>query len=213
MKRPTVRLAVLSLTALVVTAFLGSAVAQRTPTSTSGPAPAPALPLEQKLEELRLRHEEGSDTEKSFEIEEREANEYLRLRSGDNLPEGVENPWVRFDEGFAVLGATVDLGKVKGEMPDSLVLQLLSGKVPVELTARLAGEKGTGRLVLEKVLLAGIELPPSFVEALAEKHDASGILPEGFRFGEPFALPYDLETIRLQRGAAMVHQRATRGVL
>jgi hypothetical protein len=163
--------------------------------------------LEAKLGELRARYEKGSDTPKEFAIEEAEANGFLR--DSRELPKGVEDPWIKFEDNVAIVGAMVDLDQVRGELPDSMVFQLLSGRVPVEVTARVSGDQGEGKLELEQVLLSGVELPTSLVETLASQHDTSGILPPGFRLGAPFALPYDLESIHCQQGSVLVRQRAT----
>jgi hypothetical protein len=174
--------------------------------------PAPALPvtdgLEKKLEELRDRYENGSPEAKEFEIQESEANEYLRAQVA-TLPEGVENPWTRFEEGMTVVGATVDLDKFRPNLPTSMLFQLLSGRVPVEITARVEGASGVGKLDLVRVLLGGLELPASLVSAMTQSKNASQFLPPGFRLGEQFELPYDLESIRCQLGKIRVQQRPT----
>ena len=164
--------------------------------------------LEKKLEELRVRYENGSPEAKDFEIQEAEANDYLRAQ-GATLPEGVESPWMRFDEGVTVVGATVDLEKFRTNLPSSMLFQLLSGRVPVEITARIEGASGVGKLELVRVLLGGLELPASLVSAMAHSESASQFLPPGFRLGESFELPYDLESIRCRLGSVLVQQRPT----
>ena len=163
--------------------------------------------LELKLGELKERYERGSETAKDFVIEETEANGFLR--GTQELPKGIENPWIRFEENVAIVGAMVDLDQVRGELPDSTIFQLLSGRVPVEVTTRVSGTQGEGQLELERVLMSGVELPMSVIEVLASRHDASTLLPPGFRLGAPFGLPYDLESIRCQPGSVLVRQRAT----
>ena len=170
--------------------------------------PAAGSALEKKLEELRVRYENGSAEAKDFEIQEAEANDYLRAQ-GATLPEGVESPWMRFEEGTTVVGATVDLEKFRASLPPSMLFQLLSGRVPVEIEARFESASGVGELDLERVLLGGLELPASLVSALAQSEKASQFLPPGFRIGEPFELPYDLESIRCRLGSVLVQQRPT----
>ena len=165
-------------------------------------------PLEKKLDELRVRYENGSKEAKDYEILEAEANDYLRAQKAD-LPEGVESPWMKFQEGIAVVGATVDLEKFRANLPDSMLLQLLRGRVPVELEARFEGTKGMGTLDVQRVVLGGIDLPETLVETMSKSETANRILPPGFRLGEPFELPYDLETIRCRVGAVHLHQRPT----
>ena len=113
--------------------------------------------LESKLGELKERYERGSETAKDFAIEETEANGFLR--GTQELPKGIENPWIRFEENVAIVGAMVDLDQVRGELPDSTIFQLLSGRVPVEVTTRVSGTQGEGQLELERVLMSGVELP------------------------------------------------------
>jgi hypothetical protein len=170
--------------------------------------PAAGEAIEKKLDELRARYETGSPEAKDFEFQEAEANEFLRAQ-GATLPEGVESPWIRFEEGTTIVGATVDLEKFRANLPPSMLFQLLSGRVPVEVQARLEGDKGVGKLDLARVLLGGLELPASLVSALAQSERASEFLPPGFRMGEPFELPYDLESIRCRVGSVLVQQRPT----
>lgn len=165
--------------------------------------------LEAKLDELLARHRTGSDEPKDFEIDEDEANAYIREQSVQDLPEGVESPWVKFDESLAIVGATLDLEKLKGELPDSAIFQLLSGRVPVEITARINAAAGVGKLVLERVTLSGVELPPDMVASLISEQKASELLPPGFRLGEAFTLPFALESIRCEPGTVKVRQRAS----
>jgi hypothetical protein len=165
--------------------------------------------LEAMLDELMTRHQNGADAPKEFDIQEDEANAYVREQSVEKLPEGIENPWVRFEESLAIVGATLDLDKLQGQLPDSMILQLLSGRVPVEVTTRIVAAAGVGKLVLERVTLSGIELPPDMVASLISNEDASEFLPPGFRLGEAFALPFDLESIQCLPGTVKLVQRAT----
>ena len=164
--------------------------------------------LEAMLDELMTRHQNGADASKEFNIQEDEANAYVREQSVKELQEGIESPWVKFEENLAIVGATLDLDKLQGQLPDSTILQLLSGRVPVEVTARIATGAGVGKLVLE-VTLSGIELPPDVVASLISNEDASAFLPPGFRLGEAFALPFALESIQCLPGTVKIVQRAT----
>ena len=72
-----------------------------------------------------------------------------------------------------------------------------------------AGDARHVELDLERIVFAGIPLPASVVAAMVEGKDTSRLLPPGFRLGEPFPLPYDLESIRPQPGAVSLRQRPT----
>jgi hypothetical protein len=172
---------------------------------------ASAEGVESTLGELQQRFEKGSPEAKEFEIAENDANAYLRAQGAGTLPEGIESPWVRFEDSVAVVGATVDLDRFRSSLPDSMIFQLLSGRVPVEVTARLSGEKGVGTLSLDRVLFAGIELPASLVAMMADGSKADAFLPPGFRLGEPFPLPLELESIRCLAGAVRLKQGPTAG--
>lgn len=165
--------------------------------------------LGDKLVELRERFEQGAPESKDFEIEEKEANDFLKQQRAPGLAEGIENPWVRFEDSLAIVGATVDLEKVRPALPDSMVFRLLSGRVPVEVTARFNADAGVGQLHVERVLLSGVELPLTVVEMLTADVKQVPFLPEGFRLGEPFALPYNVESVKLHAGAIKLRQRPT----
>ena len=53
------------------------------------------------------------------------------------------------------------------------------------------------------------DLPPDMVASLIPAQEASEYLPPGFRLGEAFTLPFDLESIQCQPGTVKVRQRAT----
>ncbi len=165
--------------------------------------------LEAMLEELVSRHQDGADSPKDFEIPENEANSYIRQQSLKDLPEGIESPWVKFEESLAIVGATLNIDKLHGQLPDSAIFQFLSGRVPVEVVTRIIAAAGVGKLVLERVTLSGVDLPPDMVASFISAQDASEVLPPGFRLGEAFTLPFDLESIQCQPGAVKVRQRAT----
>ncbi|HSF19503.1 MAG TPA: hypothetical protein VLK65_28525 [Vicinamibacteria bacterium] len=169
---------------------------------------AAAEPVQKTLAELLLRHQNGATDAKVFEVGELEANQFLREQADKSLPQGFENPWIRFEESFAIVGATMDLEVVRGALPDSALLNLLSGKVPVELTARLLGEGGVGRLDVERVSMSGIDLPMSLVDALIGDIETIPFLP-GFRLGEPFPLPYGVESVHCSLGLVTVRQSAS----
>ena len=58
-------------------------------------------------------------------------------------------------------------------------------------------------------MFAGVKLPTSLVAAMVDGKDTSQFLPPGFRLGEPFPLPYDLESIRPRPGAVSLRQHPT----
>ena len=168
--------------------------------------------LEDKLLEIRERHLNGADTTKQFDIEQEEANNYLRNQTVSQAPDGFENPWIRVEENIAVMGATLNLDNLdRGKLPDSMVFQLLSGRIPVELSTSVSGESGIGRIEITRVTLSGIVVPAEIVTSLLSDDDITVLLPPGFRIGEPFPLPFSLESIDCRVGVIIVSQRAKLG--
>ena len=165
-----------------------------------------ATNIEQTFEEIVKRHEVGEAGEKSYELDEKGVNVYLREQRAAELPKAVKSPWVRFEDKIAVVGATVNLDEFKSQMPQSAILQFLSGFVPLELSARLQSGAGIGEVIFERISLAGIELPPGFITELMTRTDGTTVLPDSFRLGEPFPLPYRLESIRSIPGAMLIKQ-------
>ena len=193
----------------------GSVSAQATGASSETTAASPqsaaeaVRAIESTLLEIQSRYVERAEKTKSFEIDEAGANQYLRHRARTDLKDGISNPWIRLEKGMAILGARLDLETLKQDMPDNLMLSLLRGVVPVEIEAKLESKDGEGNIRLERVSVSGIELPTSFVEDLARQHGTASYLPPGFRLGESFPLPYDLEAIRLSPRLIRIDQRGS----
>lgn len=140
------------------------------------------------------------------EVSEEEANAYIVHRLADQLPEGVTDPWVRFAEGPVFAGATLDLALLQNRMPQYSLLQLLSGRVPVELSARIHAEDGVGLLDLESVTVAGIPLPEAFIQELVTNYTKGPTRPGGVRIEEPFELPYGIESVHSEKGRILLRQ-------
>lgn len=162
--------------------------------------------MNEKIQLLRSRYDKGDASPMEFEVREEEANAYLLLRMIDQLPEGVIEPWVRFAEGPVIAGALLDLDVLRERMPQSTLTQYLSGRVPVELSARLQTGGGIGKMVLESVSLSGIPLPSSFVQELVTTYTKSPSRPDGVRLDEPFKLPYGVESVTVKKEMMLVQQ-------
>jgi hypothetical protein len=159
-----------------------------------------------KLQALQARHELGAAEPSETEITEREFNAYLLHHFAHQLPEGVENPWIQFSDGPALAGATLDLDVLKQKMPESTMLQYLSGRVPLELRARLHSEDGVGRFELESVTLSGLPIPLTLIQQLVTTYTKSPSRPNGFLLDEPFALPYGIDRVQILTGRMLLQQ-------
>ena len=170
--------------------------------------PALADGMSSKLQALRERHEQGDPKASETEINEQEFNAYLLHHFAQQLPEGVENPWIRFSGGPALAGATLDLDVLKSKMPESTMMQYLSGRVPLELSARLHTEDGVGRLELESVTLSGLGIPLTLIQQMVTTYTKGPSKPNGFRLDEPFPLPYGIDSVQILMGRMLLRQTA-----
>jgi hypothetical protein len=168
--------------------------------------PAMADELAKKIELIRERHAKDVKEPKDFEVSEDEANAYIAHRLVEQLPEGVIDPWVRFSEGPVTAGALLDLGVLRSRMPDSSVAQLLSGRVPVELEARIQADGGIGKLMLDSVTLGGLPIPESLLQQIVTSYTKSPSRPDGVQLDEPFPLPYGIKSARVEQGRLRVRQ-------
>ena len=159
-----------------------------------------------KLQALRENHELGDHKASETEIKEQEFNAYLLHHFANQLPDGVENPWIRFSDGPTLAGATLDLDVLKSKMPESSMVQYLSGRVPLELSARLHTEDGVGRLELESVVLSGLPIPLTLIQQLVTTYTKGPSRPNGFRLDEPFPLPYGIDSVQVLTGRMLLRQ-------
>ncbi len=167
------------------------------------PDPALADSMAEKLQSIS----EGEAGPDGIEVSQEEFNAYIVHHLGHQLPEGVIEPWVRFNEGLIWAGAELDLDILRARMPESSMSQFLSGRVPVELSATLKAEGGVGRIELQTVTLSGIPLPAAFVEELVTANTKTPDRPNGIRMDEPFALPYEIESVRTLEGRLALRRR------
>jgi hypothetical protein len=173
------------------------------------PAPAQgetaADSMARKIDDLRERYLKGASSEKDFRLSEVEVNAYLAERVVEQLPQGVEGLWVRFTRGRLRGGGRVDLASLRDRVPGALAL-LLSGVVPVELTATLQAEGGTGRVDVQRVLLAGVEVPRTLLQQIVTHYSRTASRPGGVRLEDPFDLPYGVKSARIHDGEILIRQ-------
>jgi hypothetical protein len=166
--------------------------------------------LAKKIQLIRERHENDVQEPKDFEVSEDEANAYIAYRLTERLPEGVVDPWLRFSDGPVTAGAILDLGVLRNRMPDSSVAQLLSGRVPVELEARIHADGGVGKLTVDSVTLGGLPIPESLLQQIVTAYTKSPSRPDGVRLDEPFPLPYGIKSARVEQGRLRLRQSGSR---
>ncbi len=189
-----------------VAVMLSAACLYGEPAPVQKPDLSQADSLAGKIELIRERDREGHGGAMDFAISETEVNAYLRYRLKDQLPQGIEEPWVVFTEGSVEAGASLDLALLRERLPLDSVLQFLSGQVPVEASADVSAENGTGKLDIQKFIVGGIELPKSFLQQILSSNTLSSSRPNGIQLDEPFALPYGISSARILTGLLVLRQ-------
>lgn len=192
---------------LVGAAFIFGQVAL----SQQPPDPSLADSMAEKLQRILVQSQQPDSEPGDIEISDEEFNAFIVHRMKHRLPEGVVNPRVRFTEGLGWAEAELDLDILRARMPESSMAQLLSGRVPVVLSARLKAEGGKGQLTLETVTLGGFPLPSSFVQELVTANTKSPERPDGIKLDEPFALPYGIDSVSILEGRLLLHYRPVAG--
>jgi hypothetical protein len=188
-----------------------------TPTPTARPAaprPTPARPglsweqadaLARKLEAIQ-KPARATRQARRVLVTQGELNSYLNLTLGPEIPPSVGDLEVRLEPGDRLSAAAlVDLDAVRSQVNVEGAfnpLNLLSGRVPVELRGRLQNANGVGSLDLEDVRLGGFRLPKSLLAQLVASSTKSARSPEGFDIDAPFRLPWNVRRVRIDAGQA-----------
>lgn len=143
-------------------------------------------------------------------LNEAEVNSYLKYRAGRQIPSGVVDPYISIEGVGRLSGrATVDLDTVREEHESTGwfdPVNLLTGRLPVAVTAALSTTNGTGRLTVESVTVSGVPVPPALLQEMVSHYTRSPERPEGFRLDETFELPMQIRSITVEATEAIVVQ-------
>jgi hypothetical protein len=135
-------------------------------------------------------------------VRENELNSYLNLTLASQLPPGVTDLMVKIERDRVTARGMVDLERLpvkqaaggSGWNP----IQLLAGRVPVELRGRLVSKDGFGTFEPEDIRLATIPIPATAVAQAVASSTRSKSNPEGFDILSPFRLPYGAKSVKLR---------------
>ena len=72
--------------------------------------------------------------------------------------------------------------------------------------AAVYSDAGRGRLEIERVELAGIELPDALVREMVARYTRSANNPDGWDIDAFYAIPYRIEEVRVDSGEVIVVQ-------
>lgn len=135
-------------------------------------------------------------------VREKELNSYLNLTLASQLPPGVSDLMVHIERDRVSARGMVDLDRLPvkqaaGGSPWNPI-NLLAGRVPVELRGRLVSEDGFGTFEPEDIRLATIPIPASVVAQAVANSTRTKDNPQGFDILSPFRLPYGAKNVRLR---------------
>lgn len=205
-----VLLAPLCVVALWLVSPAASAESPRPAPTRSGVSWKEAQSLGHKLEAIDKRIQARPARRARADIvlvTEGELNSYLNLSLGSRMPAGVTDVDVRLDRDGIAAKAMVDLDQVRDRIPAQgpwNPINLLGGRVPVEVTGRLETENGFGTLQFDQVRLGPLSLPVSLLGQMVSSATQTPENPQGFDIQAPFRLPYSVKRIRFRPGRALL---------
>jgi hypothetical protein len=143
-------------------------------------------------------------------LTEDELNSWFVYSAEPLLPPGFGLPQVTIvGDGRLAAQTVVDMNVVAGRPSAGGgldPLSLLGGKVPVAVTGVLHTGDGMARFEVQSAEAAGIPIPVSLVQEMANYYSRTPEEPEGVRLDEVFALPAGILRIDIGQGQAVVVQ-------
>ena len=142
-------------------------------------------------------------------ISEREVNAYFLHRGPEFLPAGVVNPrLVIGDDARVEARAIVDFDAIRKAKQRGWTdpLAWVVGSVEVLAIGRLRAVNGQGVLDIESAKFGAVPIPKTLLQELVSYYSKSADNPNGFSLDQPFALPYHIRQVDLQRGGAVIIQ-------
>lgn len=197
---------------LALTLLLSAQAAE--PPSAARPAPSrPGLSWEQADSVVRMlsrvsrRVRSGRPASTgTIVVSQGELNSFVNLTLAEQIPPEVSDLEFQLEQDQLAARAALNLDLLRTKLPDegpALMLSMLSGTVPVELEGRIESAEGLARIELQKVLIGGINLPPSLLVQIVSMATRNAEQPGGLDIGAPVALPWTARSIRLEAGRAL----------
>ena len=143
-------------------------------------------------------------------ITEQELNAYLQFVAKDQIPAGLEEPWVGIlGDGRLAGKAIVDLDAVSRQRSSGRLfdpLSYLGGRLPVTATGVLKTSNGVGQFELESAEVSGVSVPKALLQRLVSYYSRSTDAPDGVSLDSPFELPARIRQIDVEKGQAIIVQ-------
>jgi hypothetical protein len=164
----------------------------------------------QKVAQIRRQSEVGSRAARRTPLTQDELNSWLAYQSQPHLPNGVSAPEVTIvGQGRVSGNAVVDLETIAKRRSSGGSLDpwsLVGGRVPVTVTGILHTRDGMGRFEVQSAEIAGLPVPPGFLQELLSYYSRSPERPQGVRLDDTFSLPANIRQIEVGQGQAVVVQ-------
>ena len=158
------------------------------------------------IKEYGLRETESS-SEMSTRFSEEEIARFLS--DSNHMPNSVRDIEIALarDNRF-IASSVIDLDRIEVPRSDDLLnpMNYLQGQLPMVMEAKVYSETGRGRLEIERVELAGIELPDVLVREMIAKYTRSANNPDGWDIDAFYVFPYRIEEVRVDSGEVIVVQ-------
>ncbi len=151
------------------------------------------------------------ETEISSEMSTRFSEEEIArfLSDSNHMPNSVRDIEIALarDNRF-IASSVIDLDRIEVPRSDDLLnpMNYLQGQLPMVMEAKVYSETGRGRLEIERVELAGIELPDVLVREMIARYTRSANNPDGWDIDAFYAFPYRIEEVRVDSGEVIVVQ-------
>ena len=165
--------------------------------------------LEQKLSEIFRNAATPSDDPRTVVIDAREVNAYFRFQGAGLLPAGVAGPALSLlGKGRVSAAATVDLDQVRNQRARGVLdpLRYVSGRLQVTATGVLHASEHVGRLEIESARIGAVPMPTAVLLELMRFYTRTVQQPDGVDLAQPFALPHEIESVRVERDQAVIVQ-------
>ena len=107
-----------------------------------------------------------------------------------------------------IASSVIDLDHIEVPRSDDLLnpMNYLQGQLPMVVKAAVYSDAGRGRLEIERVELAGIELPDALVREMVARYTRSANNPDGWDIDAFYVFPYRIEEVRVDSGEVIVVQ-------
>lgn len=137
-------------------------------------------------------------------LSEDELNSYLKYGYAEELPDGVRDLAVEFEDGVGTVSGYADFAKLseEGDSPGRFLLMLLRGERRFEAKVRYVAARGMARVDIDSFLVDGQDMSGVLLDWAVNTFVAPRM--EGFELGRPTPLSHNLEEIRLESARAII---------